>query len=105
MEKARRSRTTGRRSASERKPGPVSLEGIQVPVIPIAKRQAPVVIKKVYRDLVRSLNPQSVLKAASRNGETPFGYVIDHIKDMYGYTKAEAWLTAEAVCKHFNFKT
>lgn len=78
------------------------LDGIEIPVIPLPKPKRPAVIEPVFRELLSSLDAESVRRNARRNGETPFGYVIDYIKDMYGYSKTEAWQTAEAVCRHLN---
>ena len=62
------------------------------------------VIQNIYKELTERLTARQIADCASRNGEFPFGYVIDYIKDMYSIPKTEGWDTAMAVCKFFGFK-
>lgn len=62
---------------------------------------APVVIQSIFDELKTKLHSEQIRQCAARNGERPFGYVLDYIKDMYGLTKSEAWDTAQAVCRFF----
>ena len=34
-----------------------------------------------------SLNKENILRGAKRNNENPFGYVMDHLKDVYNVPK------------------
>lgn len=56
----------------------------------------------IYDEVCCVLTRERILRNAKRNGELPFGFVIDYIKDIYGICKSEGWETAKAVCKYFN---
>lgn len=60
------------------------------------------VLENIYKEMTRALSRDEIVACAKRNGEQPFGYVIDYIKDMYLVPKTEGWDTAKAVCKFFS---
>lgn len=47
------------------------------------------------------LNKEHIIAEAKKNGERPFGYVIDFIKDEFNISKTQAWYTAEKVIIYF----
>ncbi len=51
--------------------------------------------------LKSELSAEQITRRAAANGERPFGYVIDYIKDMYGLSKEKAWDIAKDICVHF----
>lgn len=55
----------------------------------------------IYDELCCSLTRERIIDNSQKNGETPFGYVIDYIKDMYNVSKTEGWDTAKKVCEYF----
>lgn len=61
------------------------------------------VIRKIYNECIKNLSSTNISINAKKNGEYPFGYVIDYIKDMYGISKKEGWDTAKEICKYFRF--
>ena len=61
--------------------------------------------KEIYEELTHKLCGKNILFNAQRDEETPFGYVLGYIRDMYGLPKTEGWDTAEEVCKYFGFNT
>ena len=59
---------------------------------------------KIYKEMTTKLHAWIIRSCADKNGETPFGYIIDYIKDEYNLSKIEGWDTAKAVCEYFGFK-
>jgi hypothetical protein len=57
----------------------------------------------IYNEVIKALDRETITKCAERNGELPFGYVIDYLKDMYRLSKPDAWWTAVEICNHFGF--
>ena len=55
----------------------------------------------IYDELCCTLRRERIIEKSQKNGETPFGYVIDYIKDMYNVSKTEGWDTAKKVCEYF----
>lgn len=55
----------------------------------------------IYDELCCTLRRERIIDNSQKNGETPFGYVIDYIKDMYNVSKMEGWDTAKKVCEYF----
>lgn len=55
----------------------------------------------IYKEIIDDLDRDRIINCANKNGENPFGYVIDYIKDMYGCPKVYAWDIAKRVCEHF----
>ena len=60
----------------------------------------------IVKELVGTLRPNTILSSLwfDGDGETPFGYVLTYIRDMYGLPKTEGWDTAMEVCKQLGFK-
>lgn len=56
---------------------------------------------EIYKELKKDLTAEKILTNSERNGELPFGYVIDYIKDVYNLPKTEGWDTAKAICRYF----
>lgn len=59
--------------------------------------------RKIYNECIKNLNAMYISIQAKKNGEYPFGYVIDYLKDVYGLSKIEGWETAKEICKYFRF--
>lgn len=56
----------------------------------------------IYDELCCTLmTREQIIYNSQKNGETPFGYVLDYIKDMYNVSKTEGWDTAKKVCEYF----
>lgn len=62
------------------------------------------VYKEIYDECIAKLNKNNILIQSKKNGENPFGYVIDYIKDVYRLPKTNSWETAKKICEHFGFK-
>lgn len=60
--------------------------------------------KDVYEECLHKLCGLHIVTNARRDEETPFGYVLGYIKDMFNLPKTEGWDTAKAVCEYFGFK-
>lgn len=48
-----------------------------------------------------SLNKENILRGAKRNNENPFGYVIDHLKDVYNVPKTVGYDIAEKILEYY----
>lgn len=55
----------------------------------------------IYDELCCTLTREQIIDNSQTNGETPFGYVLDYIKDMYNVSKMEGWDTAIEICNYF----
>ena len=60
--------------------------------------------QNIVNEITHAMTARQILDCANRNGEYPFGFIIDYIKDMYLLPKSEGWDTAMAVCRYFGFK-
>lgn len=58
--------------------------------------------QKIYNECTRALSRDVIQQCAERNGEKPFGYVLDYLKDMYFLPKPDGWDTAKAICDYFS---
>ena len=56
---------------------------------------------EVAADFIRFHSRMRIIEKAKNNGEKPFGYIIDYLKN-YGLCKTESWETAEAICRYYN---
>jgi len=74
----------------------------EIPLTITRPHHVPVVNSVIYREMVTAMSEESIRAAAVREGDKPFGYVLEYIRDNYGLSKIEGWDTAEAICKHFN---
>jgi hypothetical protein len=74
----------------------------EIPFTITRPHHVPVVNGVIYREMVATMSEESIRAAAAREGDKPFGYVLEYIRDNYGLSKIEGWDTAEAICKHFN---
>jgi len=57
----------------------------------------------IYDELCCTLTREQIIDDSQKNEETPFGYIIDYIKDMYNVSIVEIWDTAKKVCEYFGF--
>lgn len=57
--------------------------------------------QEIYNHCIKNLSKERISYNANKNGELPFGYVIDYIKDVFNMSKIEGWDTAKEVCKYF----
>ena len=60
--------------------------------------------KKIYTEGITTFNRESIIKCAERDGETPFGFLLPYLKDMYFLPKVCGYGIAERILKHFNIK-
>lgn len=58
--------------------------------------------EKIYNECILALDKDTIIKCAERNDETPFGYLLSYLKDMYFLPKYYGWGVAEKIIKHFN---
>ena len=56
--------------------------------------------EKIYTECVTALN----IRCAERDEETPFGFLLSYLKDMYFLPKVCGYGVAERILKHFNIK-
>ena len=59
--------------------------------------------KNIVYEFTSAFSKEKVQELADRNGEYPFGFIIDYIKDMYQLSKPEGWDTAMAICEYYAF--
>ena len=60
--------------------------------------------EKIYTECVTALNRETVIRCAERDEETPFGFLLSYLKDMYFLPKVCGYGVAERILEHFNIK-
>lgn len=60
--------------------------------------------EKIYTECITAFNKESIIKCAERNEETPFGFLLSYLKDIYFLLKVCEYGVAERILKHFNIK-
>lgn len=58
--------------------------------------------KKVYESAIKFLSRERILTSAREEGDLPFGWVLEFLRDEYNLPKPDGWTTARAICDHFN---
>ena len=61
-------------------------------------------LKKEILEQCKNISREVIIRESERNGEKPFGYIIDWIKDDYNLHKIDAYPYAEMVMKYFGFE-
>lgn len=59
---------------------------------------------KIYAECITALDRETIIKCAERDNETPLGYLLTYLKDMYFLPKYYGWGVAERILTHFNIK-
>ena len=60
--------------------------------------------EKIYTECITALDRETIIKCAERDEETPFGFLLSYLKDMYFLPKYYGYGVAERILKHFNIK-
>ena len=60
--------------------------------------------EKIYTKCVTALNRETIIRCAERDEETPFGFLLSYLKDMYFLPKVCGYGVAERILEHFNIK-
>ena len=60
--------------------------------------------EKIYTECITALNRETIIRCAERDEETPFGFLLSYLKDMYFLPKYYGYGVAERILKHFNIK-
>lgn len=58
----------------------------------------------IYTECITAFNRESIIKCAERDEETPFGFLLSYLKDIYFLPKVYRYGVAERILKHFNIK-
>lgn len=58
-------------------------------------------VNAILFDAINSLTKEGIISKSKINDETPFGYVIDYLKDEYNLPKAQGFKIAEKIIKHY----
>lgn len=61
--------------------------------------------KEIYKELTTNFSKEYILEQCAREGDTPFGFILEVIRDNFNLPKInnECWDTAEAVTDFFGF--
>lgn len=59
----------------------------------------------IWEEICTDLTEYGILRKAEENNETPFGYVLGYIKDVYSIPKTDGWGIAEKVLEWFKIKS
>ena len=60
--------------------------------------------EKIYTECITALNTETIIRCAERDEETPFGFLLSYLKDMYFLPKICGYGVAERILKYFNIK-
>ena len=60
--------------------------------------------EKIYTECITALDRETIIKCAERDEETPFGFLLSYLKDMYFLPKVCGYGVAERILEHFNIK-
>lgn len=60
--------------------------------------------EKIYTECITTFDRESIIKYAERDEETPFGFLLSYLKDIYFLPKVCGYRVAERILKHFNIK-
>jgi hypothetical protein len=62
------------------------------------------ITEQIYTECITALNRETIIKCAERGNETPLGYLLTYLKDMYFIPKYYGWVLAERILKHFDIE-
>lgn len=60
--------------------------------------------EKIYTECITAFDRETIIKCAERGNETPLGYLLTYLKDMYFLPKYYGWGVAERILKYFNIE-
>lgn len=60
--------------------------------------------EKIYTECITAFDRDTIVRCAERENETPLGYLLTYLKDMYFLPKYYGWGVAEKILKHFNIE-
>ena len=60
--------------------------------------------EKIYTECITALDRETIIRCAERDEETPFGFLLSYLKDMYFLPKYYGYGVAERILKHFSIK-
>jgi len=61
-------------------------------------------LDKIYNECANALDADTIIQCAKRNNETPIGFLLTYLKDMYFLPKYYGWEVTERLLKHFNIQ-
>lgn len=59
---------------------------------------------KIYNECANALDADTIIQCAKRNNETPIGFLLTYLKDMYFLPKYYGWGIVEELLKHFDIE-
>jgi hypothetical protein len=60
--------------------------------------------EQIYIECITALDRETIIGCAERGNETPLGYLLTYLKDMYFIPKYYGWGIAERILKHFDIE-
>ena len=60
--------------------------------------------EKIYTECITAFDRETIIKCAERGNETPLGYLLTYLKDMYFLPKYYGYGVAERILKYFNIE-
>ena len=60
--------------------------------------------EKIYTECITALDRETIINSAERDEETPFGFLLSYLKDMYFLPKYYGYGVAERILKHFSIE-
>ena len=60
--------------------------------------------EKIYTECLTAFNRELIIECAERDKETPFGFLLSYLKDMYFLPKVCGYEVSKRILKHFNIK-
>lgn len=60
--------------------------------------------EKIYTECITAFDRETIIRCAERGNETPFGYLLTYLKDMYFLPKYYGYGVAERILKYFNIE-
>lgn len=60
--------------------------------------------EKIYAECITALDRETIIRCAERDEESPLGFLLSYLKDMYFLPKYYGYVVAERILKHFNIK-
>ena len=60
--------------------------------------------EKIYTECITALNRETIIKCAERDEETPLGFLLSYLKDMYFLPKYYGYGVAKRILKYFSIE-
>lgn len=57
---------------------------------------------EIYNKCITELDTHTIVSNATKDKETPLGFLLTYLKDDYRLSKIEGYPIAEKIIKHFN---